>query len=109
MQSRDLALYRWHMRRIPAPSTVRLTGLSSDEVAEYAGITYRQLDHWLRRGYIPAPGTTSGETGSGNRRRWTQAEADRVALMASLVGEGLTVPAAAARAALPAAPVLAGW
>jgi hypothetical protein len=33
------------------------------------GLTYRQLDHWTRKGYL-TPSLAPGD-GSGNRRRWS--------------------------------------
>lgn len=41
--------------------------LSSPEVCELSGLTYRQLDHWCRRGLI-APEVAAD--GSGTHRRW---------------------------------------
>lgn len=65
--------------------------LTSHEVAEHAGITFRQLDYWTRRGYVTAeqPGR-----GSGTQRRFTPEQADRVALLAALVHAGLTLDTA---------------
>jgi DNA-binding transcriptional MerR regulator len=82
------------MPRIAAVDGVEDT-LTSDEVAARAGITYRQLDHWVRREYVPAPATNSGKPGSGNARCWTPAEASRVAAVATAVRAGFTVSAAA--------------
>ena len=50
---------------------------STSEVALMAGVSYRQLDYWLRTGTI---GFCDGiETpGSGMRRRWTTTEVDLV-------------------------------
>lgn len=52
---------------------------STTEVCRLTGATYRQLDYWARTGRIP--GQPSGSViGSGNRRRWTQADVDEVRL-----------------------------
>jgi MerR HTH family regulatory protein len=50
---------------------------STAEVAELAGVTYRQLDYWLRTGTI---GFCEGDEqpGSGRPRRWHPAEVDVV-------------------------------
>ena len=42
--------------------------LTSDQIAEAVGVTYRQLDWWVRKGYL-VPSDPS--TGSGDPRRWT--------------------------------------
>jgi len=58
--------------------------LGSTEVCELAGITYRQLDHWARKGYITA---TSGSKGSGVARQWTRAQADAITELAEMMSE----------------------
>jgi DNA-binding transcriptional MerR regulator len=50
----------------------------SHEVAELAGISFRQLDHWIRQGWIRTE-TASG--GSGSQRSFSQLEA-KVAITA---------------------------
>lgn len=69
--------------------------LSSADVAWKAGITFRQCDHWVRRGYLRPDGAALG---SGRPRRWPRAEVDVARAMARLVRIGLT-PAAAHRIA----------
>jgi WhiB family redox-sensing transcriptional regulator len=61
-------------------------------VCEYAGITYRQLDTWVRADRL-APATPAG--GSGSRREFTLAEAGVARRMASLIGQGFQLAAAA--------------
>lgn len=63
-----------------------------DVVAE-VGVTYRQADYWVRRGWILAP-----QLGSGYPRRIAPAEVDALRTMARLVIAGLT-PETAARLA----------
>lgn len=50
-------------------------GLTTTEVALLVGVTYRQLDYWLRTGAIeisdPTPGT-------GFSRTWTEADIERL-------------------------------
>ena len=41
---------------------------TSPEVCDLAGCTYRQLDHWVRRGLISAPRIS--DVGSGRLRKW---------------------------------------
>lgn len=60
-------------------------------VAQAVGITYRQLDHWISRGYVPVP-----TQGTGYPRGLTQAQAERAARVAALVAFGLD-PVVAAR------------
>ena len=66
--------------------------MSSAAIAREAGVTYRQLDYWIRAGYVrpldPLPGT-------GTARQWPEEEREVVMTMARLVDAGFTVPAAA--------------
>lgn len=57
--------------------------------AERCDITYRQLDYWIRQGFIKGalPGT-------GNMRNITNAEFRVLECMASLVKAGVTPPVA---------------
>lgn len=55
--------------------------MRTDEILPLAGITYRQLDHWTRKGYlgdIPAPG-------SGNQRYYTDEQVEHICIMARMV------------------------
>ena len=65
-----------------------------ESVKDIPGITYRRLDHWIRKGYISC-GFEGDECGSGHWRTLDGAEIRVVALMVALVTAGLT-PAAAA-------------
>lgn len=58
-----------------------------------AGITYRQLDHWCRQGYVPGRGATS--EGRGVVRHFTAQAERRVMTLARLVRAGLPVARAA--------------
>ena len=58
------------------------------------GITYRQLDHWVRLGLL----RPLHLGGSGNPREWTRAELDVAKAMGRLVAAGLR-PEAASRVA----------
>lgn len=60
-----------------------MTTYSSAEVVNAVdGLSYRQLDHWVRKGYI-TPEVAAG--GSGTRRRWSQTQVDHLrAAMSSL-------------------------
>jgi hypothetical protein len=61
------------------------------EVAARAGVSYRQLDHWIRQGWVPVP---DGTPGKGTPRVFTpEAEAVAVA-MGDLVTAGCTASAA---------------
>lgn len=70
--------------------------LTSDEVAAWAGVTFRQLDNWQRCGYVHGP----AGRGSGRPRRWTPDETRRVRLFARLVRAGLTLQTASDLTAL---------
>ena len=56
-----------------------------------AGITYRQLDHWVRAGYVRCAVPAAG---SGSQRLFLATEVRVVADMARLIAAGLTVWAA---------------
>jgi hypothetical protein len=60
------------------------------------GITYRQLDHWTRLGYLrpvqPHWNIRSG--GTGYARQWPESELAIAASMGRLIRLGLTVEAA---------------
>jgi hypothetical protein len=64
---------------------------SSMQVARAAGVSYRQVDYWIRAGHVPG----RANTGVGYERRWTQRERDNVIFLAVLIRAGLTVAAAA--------------
>ena len=55
--------------------------LSAHDVCRYAGISYRQLDYWIRVGAITP---TQRAHGSGTQRRFTQGEARAIRLAATL-------------------------
>ena len=55
--------------------------LSSVQVCQMAGITYRQLDHWIRCGWIHPQGSED-LPGSGYRRLWTHLDAEIVVRLA---------------------------
>jgi len=66
--------------------------LTSQEVCAAAGVTYRQLDHWARLGWLqPEPRI---ETGSGNNREWSDTEVQVVKAIARLLEAGFTPRAA---------------
>lgn len=58
---------------------------------EVPGLSYRQLDYWVRVGYL-RPGNPTG--GSGTVRSWPDDELAVAQTMARLVAAGLTVAAA---------------
>jgi len=70
---------------------------TSEQVATTAKITYRQLDHWVRRGYLePAWVTNRTGNGRGTGREWTATEAPIACLMGRLTRGGLAPATAAA-------------
>lgn len=64
------------------------TGLTGQETARTVGITYRQLDHWTRNGYVEAK---VSDPGSGGFRRYLHADLFDLVRLARLVEVGLTV------------------
>lgn len=63
--------------------------MNSAQVCTIAGITYRQLNHWVYAGYIP--GAQRLINGSGYPREITPAECAYVARLARLVRAGIDV------------------
>lgn len=79
---------------LPAP-------LSTEEVAERAGATYRQIYHWVRSDYLhPEGGHPEGAGSNGHPWEWPEAEVEVACRMARLVAAGLTVERAAGIARL---------
>lgn len=50
--------------------------LTSNQVCQTVGITYRQLDYWVRTGAVDSPGNS--HLGSGQRRVWSPEEVERL-------------------------------
>lgn len=59
--------------------------MNAPAAAEAAGVTYRQLDHWIHRGYINA----EGGYGTGYPREIADTEVEVLKYMALLVRHGL--------------------
>ena len=57
--------------------------MNSDQMLDRTGISYRQLDHWTRKGWLQA---ADGTPGTGNMRRWKHDEW-MVALVMSAMGQ----------------------
>ncbi len=76
---------------------------SLEHVVRVSGATARQLDHWVRTGYL----RPEGPGGTGNNFHWPAVEVRAAILMKRLVEVGLT-PAGAARAARDGCEELAG-
>lgn len=64
------------------------------------GVTYRQLDYWVRAGWLlPRDEADDGrlrKIGTGNHRRWTLREYLTVDIMVRLTAAGIGLPLAAA-------------
>ncbi|WP_431881777.1 MerR family transcriptional regulator [Micromonospora chalcea] len=68
---------------------------------EIPGITYRVLDHWVKKGYLrPSLEFPHRPAGKGNRRVWSDEEIRVARDMARLRAAGFTVKRAAAIARL---------
>lgn len=63
-------------------AAVMQRGLTSDELCDRAGITYRMLDYWCRQGVFDCMGTAT--PGSGGQRRFARAEVRVAATIARL-------------------------
>jgi len=59
--------------------------MDSMTLVREAGITYRQLDYWLRTGLLDG----QRDTGSGNTRDWAAAQVSKARVMGSLVRAGI--------------------
>lgn len=64
---------------------------STREVVERAGITYRQLDYWLRLDVLECASAGGNEPGSGRARRLTEREACIAAVVGKLASLGCNV------------------
>ena len=64
----------------------------ADLVADI-GITYRQFDHWIAKGYVPGL-TEQLHPGHGNVRDLTDEQVRHLRIMAALVRDGLRPDAA---------------
>ena len=71
-------------------TTTTTRTFTSDEVCALAHISYRQLDWWVRMGYL-AP---DHKGGTGNPRHWTPLEAARAVALAGMIRAGITFPRA---------------
>lgn len=60
---------------------------TAEQMLTTTGLTYRQLDHWTRRGWLHE--AERAGTGPGYRRRWLPGERDVADVMARLVDLGL--------------------
>lgn len=63
--------------------------LSSAEVCRLVGISYRQLDYWVRTGAIETPDNCA--IGSGHGRRWTPEEVRRLKAVVAQMREARQV------------------
>lgn len=65
--------------------------LTSEDVCTTARISYRQLDYWVRKGYVKPFAMVAG---SGTHREFTEEEVNIVRMAARLIRRGFTIPAA---------------
>jgi len=65
---------------------------TADNVVKATGLTYRQLDHYIRRGYIQMSNPTPG---SGVPRLFTGEQLDRIGTIQALIEAGFKPRAAA--------------
>jgi hypothetical protein len=63
-------------------ATALVEWYTTDEVANRAGLTFRQVDYWIRRGAI-VPSLRSAH-GSGTRRRWSPLDLARLRAIADV-------------------------
>lgn len=65
--------------------------MKTGELIKTTGVTGRQLDHWVRRGYIEAD-----LPGSGHHRVWPEDQVRRVRNLVRLTNAGVELEVAAA-------------
>jgi len=85
-------------------------GLAASVASELAQITYRQLDHWARQGWV-RPSVDPGE-GRAGRRRYSSGDIERMALLRHLAKSGVNMSVAGPLVApfrIPAGDVLIQW
>jgi MerR HTH family regulatory protein len=76
----------------PRRAAGRVEGLTSAQVCTRARISYRQLDYWCRTGDLqPIAG---GGQGPGCPRVFSEQEATKAQLLAEMINQGLSLPAA---------------
>jgi DNA-binding transcriptional MerR regulator len=66
--------------------------LSTVQVCQRTGLTYRQIDYWTQTGLIPG---CSGSVGSGTWRGFTEQQAEFASALAVLTRAGLSLRVAA--------------
>jgi len=64
--------------------------MTSRDVCDLAGCTYRMLDYWCRTGRVPDVDPYESP-GSGGRREFTRKQAEHVRLLAALLRSGLSM------------------
>jgi MerR HTH family regulatory protein len=69
---------------------------SSAQVMAAAGVTYRQLDHWVTKGWL---GAGLAGSGTGHRRQFTDDQFRRALVMGKLIRAGFRLDVASAVAA----------
>lgn len=72
-----------------------MSGYQSPEVCVLTGATFRQLDHWTRKGYIIPSVRVS--VGSGHNRLWSFDDAVQIAVLVQLCAAGVAPTVAAAK------------
>ena len=78
------------MASMPPVRSVATAGLfTSEKAAVLSGVTYRQLDHWTRRGWF-VPAALVGE-GRGSKRWWDAADVLKFAALKHFADSGWAV------------------
>jgi hypothetical protein len=75
-------------------ATTEAETFTSMEVVDAAGLTYRQIDYAVKRGFLN-PGRRHDRTGTGFARIWPRGELDVACRMGLLVGAGVALEVAA--------------
>lgn len=78
--------------------------LTTPEVARHCRVSYKQVEHWVRVGYLHI---ADARPGSGTKRQWSPAEVRVAEVFAALVHAGVGPHTIAE--ALPTALVGDGW
>lgn len=65
--------------------------MKASDLCRATGISYRQLDHWCRQGYLSAQGQVGNTPGSGHQREFTTTQVRKARSMKCMIDLGFEV------------------
>lgn len=78
----------------PDPDPDEVPTVTLAEMLAASRATYRQLDYWVRQGWLH-PDVAHDQSGAGYARQWTPVERDVASLMVRLIESGILTAVAA--------------